>query len=198
MADPQHALDLYAAHAARHAGEPVPAPAKRVIDSRPDVTLYVHLTDQTLSTGEGVARVEDAGPVTAETVRDWLATANVRVVPVIDLNQMNPVDGYQVPDRMAEAVRLRTPVDAFPFSTSTRRGLDLDHTIPYRPPDDGGPPGQTRTDNLAPLTRRHHRVKTHGRWQVQQVWDGVLVWRSPHGRHYLVDHTGTTRASTAA
>ena len=49
------------------------------------------------------------------------------------------------------------------------------------------------------MTRRHHRIKTRGHgWTVRQVFDGVYVWRTPHGRHYLVDHTGTTEAITAA
>ena len=77
--------------------------------------------------------------------------------------------------------------------------MDLDHTQPYRDPDEGGPPGQTRPDDLGPMTRRHHRIKTHGHgWTVRQVFDGVCVWRTPHGRHYLVDHTGTTEAIIAA
>jgi len=42
------------------------------------------------------------------------------------------------------------------------------------------------------------RVSHHPGWTVAQPFDGVLVWRSPHGRHYLVDHTGTTKATTAA
>jgi hypothetical protein len=216
LADPQDALDLYTAHAhlaaetdesdcdsepaADPACDPPPAlprPRRRELDTGPNVTLYVHLTDETIRTGLGVARVEDVGPVTAQLVRDWLQHANVTVRPVIDLNQMPAVDAYEIPTRIAEAVRLRSPVDCFPYATSTRRGLDLDHTQPYRHPDDGGPPGQTRQDNLAPITRTHHRVKTHGHWQVRQVYDGVLVWRSPHGRHYLVDHTGTTRALAA-
>ncbi|HET7173982.1 MAG TPA: hypothetical protein VFI30_06875 [Nocardioidaceae bacterium] len=50
-----------------------------------------------------------------------------------------------------------------------------------------------RTANLAPLTRFHHRLKTFGGWSVAQPFDGTLVWRSRHGRHYLVDHTGTHR-----
>jgi hypothetical protein len=94
---------------------------------------------------------------------------------------------------MREGIRLISPADAFPYASATSRKLELDHTIPYRPPDDGGPPGQTRVGNLAPLTRRHHRIKTHGRWQVKQPFPGVLVWRSPHGRIYLVDQTGTRR-----
>jgi hypothetical protein len=199
LADPQAALDLYAAHA--HLADPDSAPPaarpRSMVGSRPDATLYVHVSDETLRTGSGVARVEGVGPVTAQRVREWLTNATVTVRPVLDLNQLSPVDGYEVPPRLAEAVRLRSPVDCFPYATSTRRGLDLDHTEAYLHPDEGGPPGQTRQDNLAPLTRAHHRVKTHGRWQVRQVWDGVFAWRSPHGAHYLVDHTGTTRALVA-
>ena len=172
---------------------------RRDVFSRRDARVYVHLTDETLRAGAGVARVEGIGPVTAQLVREWLAGARVTVVPVIDLAQQTPVDAYEIPDRLAEAVRLRSPVDCFPYATSTSRRMDLDHTEPYRSPDEGGPPGQTRTDNLAPLTRAHHRVKTHAHgWAVRQPFDGVLVWRTPHGRYYLVDHTGTTKAIRAA
>lgn len=85
------------------------------------------------------------------------------------------------------------PADAFPYGVSARDSLDLDHTEAYLAPDRGGGPGQTRTADLAPLTRFHHRVKTFGGWSVAQPFDGILVWRSAHGRHYLVDHTGTHR-----
>ena len=43
------------------------------------------------------------------------------------------------------------------------------------------------------MTTIHHRIKTHGRWQVQQPYPGIYVWRDPHGAFYLVDHTGTRR-----
>ena len=80
-----------------------------------------------------------------------------------------------------------------PVAANTGRTTDLDHTDPYVPPDEGGPPGQTAAGKLGPMTRRHQRIKMHGRWQVQQPFTGVFVWRSPHGRHYVVDHTGTHR-----
>ena len=35
------------------------------------------------------------------------------------------------------------------------------------------------------------RVKTHGRWTVRQPFEGTYLWRDPHGRLFLVDHTGT-------
>lgn len=65
------------------------------------------------------------------------------------------------------------------------------------PPDEGGPPGQTGLDNLGPLTAFHHRIKTFGEWQVRQPFPGIYLWRDPHGRCYLVDHTGTRRLGTA-
>ena len=39
----------------------------------------------------------------------------------------------------------------------------------------------------------HHRIKTHGDWQVKQPFPGLYLWRDPHGATYLVDHTGTRR-----
>ena len=116
---------------------------------------------------------------------------------MIDLANQTPVDSYEIPARLTEAVRLRSPVDCFPYATSTRRSGDIDHTTAYVPLDDGGPPGQTRIDNLDPLSRFHHRIKTHSGWTVTQVWSGVFVWRSPHGHHVLVDHNGTHRAHAA-
>jgi hypothetical protein len=92
---------------------------------------------------------------------------------------------------MRDAVLLRSPVDVFPWATGTSRRRDLDHTIAYAPLDQGGAPGQTRTDNLAPMSRRSHRIKTHGRWKAWQVEDGVFVWQAPHGHAYLVDRHGT-------
>ena len=120
------------------------------------------------------------------------------VKPVLDLANQTPVDGYQIPDRLREAIQVRDPVDVFPYATNTSRHRQIDHTIPYRPPDDGGPPGQTGMHNLGPMTSYHHRIKTHSRWHVRQPFPGVFVWRSPHGRHYLVDHTGTSKLPTPA
>ncbi len=74
---------------------------------------------------------------------------------------------------------------------------DIDHTIPFVKPDTGGPPGQTGLGKLGPITRFHHRVKTHGDWQVAQPFTGVFVWRTPTGRYLLVDHTGTHQALPA-
>jgi hypothetical protein len=49
--------------------------------------------------------------------------------------------------------------------------------------------------NLAPLCRRHHRAKTHGRWSYTALERGTYVWTSPHGYQYLRDHRGTLDVS---
>jgi hypothetical protein len=199
LARPQQALDLFETVAPGTTGDVDRSVRPR--DSKPEAVLYVHLSDEAIAGGAGVARVEDVGPVTADQVRQWLGHCHVTVKPVIDVAGQVSADSYEVPDRLREAVLLRSPVDPFPFATGTSRRRDLDHTIPYVPSDRGGPPGQTRTDNLAPMGRRTHRIKTHGRWKVWQVQDGVFLWRAPHGHHYLVDHTGThhvVRAGTQA
>jgi Domain of unknown function (DUF222) len=159
----------------------------------PSVTVYLHLYART-DTGQvgPVARWEGEAPVTTEYVRDILGPACQLVVkPVIDLNAMAPVDAHEIPDRHREAVHLRTPADVFPYASNTTRTQQIDHTSPYLSPDHGGPPGQTTLENLGPMTRFHHRIKTHGTWQVKQPFPGIYLWRDPHSRTYLVDHTGT-------
>jgi hypothetical protein len=116
----------------------------------------------------------------------FLGHTNVSVKPVLDVLNQTPVDGYETPASMAEALHLRNPADIFPFGTSLSRRKDRDHTVPYLSPDDGGPPGQTNMGNLGPLVRFHHRVRTHGRWRVRRPEPGVYLWRSPHGWLYLL------------
>ncbi len=208
LAQPQQALDLFAttARAAGAGGDAdadpqtaTPAVGTSDVDSRPPATLYIHLSEDSFTRdGEGVARFEGIGPVTLDQVKTWLGHCQVTVKPVIDLANQAPVDGYEVPDRLREAMHLRSPVDVFPYATNTTRRKQADHSDPYVDPGDGGPPGQTRLDNLAPMVTFHHRIKTHSRWQVRQVFNGVFVWRSPHGRLFLVDSTGTHRISNTA
>jgi hypothetical protein len=42
-----------------------------------------------------------------------------------------------------------------------------------------------------PLTRRHHRTKTHLGYQVTQLGLGTYRWITPHGLGRLVTTTGT-------
>jgi hypothetical protein len=191
------------------AGEgPAGSEVSRLADSRTstggttkgrEVVLFVHLSQDAIRSHnpDAVAHLENAGGqlLTAEQVAQWCHgpdTAKVTVKPVIDLNQPDRVDGYQVPERIAEQVRLRDTTCVFPYCHRPARRCDLDHIVPYDP---GGPPGQTSTDNLACLCRLHHRMKTHcgsGGWTYYVLLPGVFVWHSPHGQTWLRDQGGTT------
>jgi hypothetical protein len=167
---------------------------------RPQVILHIHLSQEALlattggaeALGGGVGRLEGVGPITLGQVRRFLADTRceVKVQPVIDPQDTPPVDGYEIPRRIREAMFLRMPASCFPYSAATQR-MDLDHTKSYLPPARGGPPGQTGVHGLGPLLRFEHRIKTHSRWQVRQPEPGVWIWRSPRRSYYLVTNTGT-------
>jgi hypothetical protein len=161
--------------------------------ARPRAIIYIHLSEEAVRAGSGIARVENLGPVLLRRIRMLLGDrCSISLKPVIDLPAGHiPVDSYEIPARLREQLQLRYPADVFPYAAAVSRRIDIDHTIPYLSPDKGGPPGQTRIGNLGPHTRRHHRFKTHGGWQVRQPEPGTWLWRSPHGRIYLVNATGT-------
>ncbi|TCC11358.1 HNH endonuclease signature motif containing protein [Kribbella soli] len=152
-------------------------------------TLYVHLTDRTLASGNGVLRVEELGPLLAGQLTELLGHDQIVVKPVIDLQDQVSVHSYEIPDRIRERVRLQHPTDMFPYSgaEATSR-MDQDHITPY---DRTGPPGQTTADNLIPLGRLHHRAKTFGGWRSRRLPTGAVDWTSPHGFRFVVDYTGT-------
>jgi hypothetical protein len=171
---------------------------------RRPVTLYVHLHQSALEgaggpDGCGIGRVENTRDlVTAEQIRTWCGhpDAQVTVKPVIDLADHVSVEAAEVPDRIAEPVALRDHACVFPWCTRPARRLrpdqhpcDCDHVTPH------AKGGATCTCQLAPLCRRHHRLKTHGGWTYTILEAGSYLWRSPHGYQYLRDHTGTLDVS---
>ena len=107
------------------------------------------------------------------------------------------VGAYEVPDRIAEQVALRDHTCAFPWCTRPARrlrtddhGCDCDHVVPH------GRAGPTCSCNLAPLCRRHHRLKTHGGWTYTTLEPGTYLWSSPHRYQYLRNHEGTLDVTT--
>ncbi len=175
------------------------------------VVLTVHLSDAALTgapqidpvtgkLGLNLARLDNHHQLlTADAIRDWCGTPGTQVIvkPVIDLADTVAVDSYEVPDRIATRVKLARTTCTFPHCNRPAEKTDLDHTIEYVPPDQGGPPDQTSTENLAPLCRHDHRAKTHPSpadrpWRVTGLSPGHWLWTSPHGQHYLVHPDGTT------
>ena len=153
--------------------------------------LYLHLDAADLP--EPLARigkVEKFGPLTIAKIREWLGTSRFALQPVLDLARTDAVDEHDAPAWMRELVILRDRTCVHPNCSKDSRDCDLDHIEAFVEMDDGGPPGQTRPDNLAPLCRRHHRAKTHYGWTYVRNRDGSYTWTSPHGHHYTVDTRG--------
>jgi hypothetical protein len=183
-------------------GKPQGRPKGRPKGKPRDMVLYVHLTDAATtgaSVGWGVGRVENtATPVLAETIRTWCGhpEAKITVKPVIDVAKHVHHGAYEIDGRISEPVALRDHTCVFPWCTKPARKLkpgahaaDCDHNHPY------AQGGATCTCQIAALCRKHHRLKTHGRWRYLILTPGSYLWTSPHGYHYLRDHTGTLDVS---
>ena len=196
LARPQTALDRYAAAAVAASGAEAPEPAAPGIDTTPQAVLHVHLTDTALATGRGVARVEGEGPVTAETVREWLGHCRVAVKPVIDLNRMAPVDAYEVPDKMREAVHHLSPTDCFPFATNQSRRKDLDHTPATKPTARPNPDREPWPPHPLPPSpqnsRRLGRATTLARRVRLAITPPPPLPRRPHRHERARRSTGET------
>ncbi len=162
---------------------------------RRNVVLYVHLHQSAIEGAGGIGRVENTrSPVTVDQIREWCGHPDAQVVvkPVMDLADHVHVEAYEVPDRIAEAVALRDVTCVFPWCSRPARrlrtdqhGCDCDHVVPHTRG------GATCTCQLAPLCRRHHRLKTHGGWSYTVLEPGSYLWSSPHGYQFLRDHEGT-------
>ncbi|RJS47370.1 HNH endonuclease signature motif containing protein [Nocardioides cavernaquae] len=193
LADPEAALAILTDQPAQppaDAGQPAePERPGRPARPRKQIVLHVHLSEAAITGTEPVGRLDTTRtPVLRETIRAWAGRddINLTVVPVIDLNDDVQVGQYEIPDRIKRRVELTRPTCAHPWCNRTAEHCDKDHVVPY---DSGG---STSTDNLAPLCRRHHRLKTLTAWDYEILPPATYLWTSPHGRKYLVDNTGTT------
>jgi hypothetical protein len=162
------------------------------------VAMYVHLSEAALTGGDPIARLERGNAlVTAEQVAAWCRrpdTAQVIVRPVLDLDQCTSSGGDRVTAAIAEKVAVRDRTCVFPWCTRPARRCrpdehehpcDNDHVHPR------AQQGATCSCNIAPLCRRHHRLKTHSPWSYVVVDPGTYVWTSPHGYQFLRDRIGT-------
>lgn len=121
------------------------------------------------------------GPVVAEVAR------TIAVDQIDGRWSYTVTDGDRVvttgPLRRRPTASLRRLVEArdrtcvFPGCRMPSVDCDLDHRREYQ---DGG---RTTAENLSPLCRNDHRLKSTGRWRYQRV-PGDHVWISPLGLRY--------------
>ena len=179
-----------------------------------EVKVHLHLTPDAflpqpgdgVAPGRGFSPIRMQGPgipkgvvVTPTMVQEWFTrpstTDRPRIVfrPVIDLEDHHHVDAYEVPERLKEHVGLRDGGCVFPWCQRQAHYTDCDHVIAHSA---GGP---TCTCNLAPLCRRHHRIKTHADnhagnpytwWRYESLGDGQYLWTGPRGTVLLRTNSG--------
>ncbi len=155
------------------------------------VVLNVHLTEAAIAgVGGNVARCGNTRtPILLDQVRDWCQNAGqISVVPIKDLAAHHHVEAYEIPDRIKTQTEMIDHTCVFPHCTRRAERCDHDHIDPHQPDGTGG---ATCSHNIAPLCRRHHRAKTHGRWRYRRIHATGYEWTTPHGYRILRDHHGT-------
>ncbi len=160
---------------------PSPTPTKRT-------TLVVHVARDAVAGSDPVGRCETLHrAVLTQQVRDWCGRTDTHltVVPVIDLADHTQTEAYEVAERLKTRTDLLNPSCVFPWCHRPARRCDHDHGVPH---DQGG---ATCDCNLAPLCRRHHRLKTHAGWRYTTLDTGTHLWSDPHGQQFLRDPSGT-------
>ena len=151
IAQPAKALEMLARH--RHDPDPAdeqdpdldegllddhasltvrPPTAAELRAGRPKVVLHFHLADAALRASRGVVRPEHGEAMALDQLRAWLAETGcaVTVRPTWRPADEAPVDAYEIPQRLRDAVRLRDLADVFPYGSCTSATMDLDHTRP--------------------------------------------------------------------
>jgi hypothetical protein len=89
---------------------------------------------------------------------------------------------YRPTAKLAALVRATYPTCVFPGCSQPSYRCDLDHNVRRI---DGG---ETSTDNLLPLCRRHHRAKDEAGWELlHHPGTGACTWTSPAGHTYTVE-----------
>ncbi|WP_197061120.1 HNH endonuclease signature motif containing protein, partial [Microbacterium mangrovi] len=144
-------------------------------------TVHLTIPASTLAgTTIGGATVEGAGLVDDDTARtlaggsdDWyrVFTDPTTGVPVT-------VDKRRPCTAMKRLLQARDETCRFPGCRRPAQKCDIDHTTAHA---EGGP---TALCNLACLCERHHTVKHHTDWHVEQLPGGILQFTSPTRRGY--------------
>lgn len=123
----------------------------------------------------GPADFAGYGPISPETARTLAgeATAWDRLLVHPITGTVLSVDRYRPSSEMRRLLGARDQHCRFPGCRASVIHCDLDHTEDY------AHGGTTTVSNLAHLCRRHHTLKHHGSWTVDQNDEGDLAWRSP-------------------
>ncbi len=137
---------------------------------------------------EPVAELEGYGPIPPVIARALAAGAEWRRLvtdptgtQVLDVGRTR----YQPTAAIADLVRERDRTCIRPGCSAPARTCDLDHEHEWQ--DGGG----TSAENLGPLCKRDHPVKSIGAFTVAHGSDRTYAWTTPTGHGYLRRPDGT-------
>lgn len=162
----------------------------RITPTRPVVRVTVPAS-VLLGIDDAPGDLTGFGPIPAETARLIAQDATwQRLVtdPLTGVLTDCSTTSYQPGKVLRSAVQARDETCRFLTCDAPAAWSDLDHIVPFDhglrrvdvPP---GATGQTRAENLQPLCRRHHLLKTHAGWGVvRDPGTGVTTWTTPTGR----------------
>jgi hypothetical protein len=88
-------------------------------------------------------------------------------------------ESYLPPQALRDFLIARDRRCRFPGCRRSAHLSDLDHAQSW---ESGG---ETSLQNLGALCRRHHRLKTHGGWNIESFSDGSCTWTSPAGKSFF-------------
>jgi len=152
--------------------------------NRRPVTINVTIDLPTLlNMAENPGQLSGYGPIPASLARELAADGNWKRF-ITDPTSGELLDigrkSYRPSQHLVDFLIARDRTCRFPGCRYPAHRSDIDHVTAW---DEGG---QTTSENLGALCRRHHRLKTHGGWKVTAAKDGSCEWISPAGKHYFV------------
>ncbi|HVW81289.1 MAG TPA: DUF222 domain-containing protein [Mycobacteriales bacterium] len=151
----------------------VPGTLRALVLVKVDLTTLLGLNDNP-------AELCGYGPITAETARRIAADATLRRLvtdpltgSVVDLGRK-----YRPSKLLRDLVRVTQPRCAMVGCSRPAYQCEIDHRLEHNRG------GDTNQDNLQPLCKLHHQLKTKKQWKVGVNADGSLTWTSFLGFTY--------------
>jgi Domain of unknown function (DUF222) len=142
-----------------------------------DLTTWLGLT-------QNPGQITAYGPISPATARLLAADTTFRLMltdPTTGKALGLGTTRYRPTAELARFIKARDTTCEFPGCHQPSYRCDLDHCKEHRSH------GPTDPDNLHPLCRRHHNLKTHKIWHVQINRDGTKTWTSPLGFTHTPD-----------
>ncbi|MFK3678529.1 DUF222 domain-containing protein [Microbacterium sp. NPDC090218] len=127
------------------------------------------------------AELDGMIPIDVTTARTLAGSATGwdRVLTHPISGELLAVDRYRPSEQLRRHLRVRDQRCRFPGCGIAARKCDLDHNHA------ASTGGAMADGNLSAFCRRHHMLKHHSPWHVEQRPGGVLAWTSPTGRSYV-------------